>query len=112
MILAQAQDRETFPSLAAANDNRFATVAGTAHKLATACTTETHKTVSYDALGNLTRKTDVSVNGGYRYGENGAGPHQLTSIQSCNGCQNDAIPNGRYYYDANGNLSCVTTASL
>jgi RHS repeat-associated protein len=66
----------------------------------------------YDALGNITRKNDVSVIGGYHYGEGGAGPHQLTSIQSCGGaCQSDVIPNGHYVYDANGNLSCVTAAA-
>jgi RHS repeat-associated protein len=75
---------------------------------ATTCTTENALVVWYDALGNITRKNDVSVTGGYHYGENGFGPHQLTSIQSCGGCQSDVIPNGNYFYDANGNLICVT----
>lgn len=37
--------------------------------------------VNYDALGNITYKSDV---GAYRYGENGAGPHVLTSIEHSN----------------------------
>ncbi|NIV75468.1 MAG: hypothetical protein GWN37_11705, partial [Gammaproteobacteria bacterium] len=47
------------------------------------------KTYAYDALGNLTYKSDV---GAYRYGEGAAGPHAVTEA----GGQ-------RYTYDANGN---------
>ena len=46
---------------------------------------------SYDALGNITYKSDV---GTYKYGENGAGPHAVTSI-------NGKMP-GAFKYDANG----------
>jgi len=38
-------------------------------------------TMTYDALGNITSKSDV---GDYSYGENGAGPHQLTHVQGNN----------------------------
>lgn len=37
----------------------------------------TNTILTYDKLGNITYKSDV---GNYFYGENGAGPHQLTSI--------------------------------
>jgi RHS repeat-associated protein len=50
-------------------------------------------TISYDALGNITAKSDV---GTYTYGENGAGPHAVTSIVGFKG--------GTYLYDASGNL--------
>jgi RHS repeat-associated protein len=50
------------------------------------------QTVQYDRLGNITFKSDV---GTYRYGENGAGPHAVTSI--VNGV------NATFTYDANGN---------
>lgn len=50
------------------------------------------QTVQYDRLGNITFKSDV---GTYRYGENGAGLHAVTSI--VNGV------NATFTYDANGN---------
>ena len=46
----------------------------------------------YDELGNITSKSDV---GHYRYGENGAGPHAVTSISG--------DENNQFTYDANGN---------
>ena len=49
----------------------------------------TTKTVSYDALGNITHKSDV---GSYSYGQNNAGPHAATTIAGKS-----------YQYDANGN---------
>ena len=49
----------------------------------------TTKTVAYDALGNITHKSDV---GSYSYGQNGAGPHAATTIAGQS-----------YQYDANGN---------
>ncbi|WCN14253.1 hypothetical protein GV054_15260 [Marinomonas mediterranea] len=57
-----------------------------------------HNSVSmqYDALGNITQKTDV---GDYTYGQNPcgiqAGPHAVTSITG----------KGNYCYDANGNMT-------
>jgi RHS repeat-associated protein len=50
-------------------------------------------TLTYDALGNITSKSDV---GTYAYGQNGAGPHAVTSITGPKGAA--------YFYDANGNL--------
>lgn len=49
--------------------------------------------VDYDELGNIVSKSDVGV---YTYGQNGAGPHAVTSIAGQRG--------GTYSYDANGNL--------
>ena len=51
------------------------------------------QTFTYDALGNLTFKSDV---GHYTYGQNGAGIHALTNT-ALNGV------NTPYQYDANGN---------
>lgn len=45
--------------------------------------------VSYDLLGNIKYKSDVGV---YKYGENGAGPHAVTSAGD-----------DKYRYDNNGN---------
>lgn len=50
-------------------------------------------TLSYDSLGNITSKSDV---GTYTYGENGAGPHAVTSIIGPKA--------GNYSYDPNGNM--------
>jgi len=69
------------------------------------------KTVAYDAIGNITSKSDVSTTGGYHYG--GAGPHAVSSISSCTPsphCFLDVITSPNYYYDANGNMLCVTAA--
>jgi RHS repeat-associated protein len=49
-------------------------------------------TIAYDALGNISYKSDV---GSYKYGENGAGPHAVTSITG--------LKSRQYSYDANGN---------
>ncbi len=49
-------------------------------------------TLTYDASGNITSKSDV---GSYTYGENGAGPHAVTSIAG--------LKSSQYTYDANGN---------
>ncbi len=49
------------------------------------------KSYEYDAIGNITKKDGLS----YIYGENGAGPHAVTSLSD----------GSKYYYDANGNLS-------
>ena len=46
--------------------------------------------LSYDALGNITSKSDV---GSYLYGQNGAGPHAVTTAGS-----------NTYSYDANGSM--------
>ena len=48
-------------------------------------------TYGYDAIGNLTHKSDV---GPYRYGQDGAGPHAVSSAGSVT-----------YTYDANGNMT-------
>ncbi|GFZ77571.1 hypothetical protein GCM10011403_20870 [Pseudohongiella nitratireducens] len=48
------------------------------------------KTYQYDAIGNLTFKSDV---GSYQYGQNGAGPHAVTTAGSAS-----------YNYDDIGNM--------
>ncbi len=52
------------------------------------------KTYQYDAIGNITYKSDV---GHYTYGENGAGPHAVTSTSG--------LLNNTYNYDQNGNMT-------
>ena len=47
-------------------------------------------TYAYDALGNITNKSDV---GAYLYGQNGAGPHAVTTAGA-----------NTYTYDANGSM--------
>ncbi|RMH42389.1 MAG: hypothetical protein D6694_07995, partial [Gammaproteobacteria bacterium] len=53
------------------------------------------KTYRYDAVGNIVQKSDYA--GLYRYGENGAGPNQVTSVQKLDGSW------VHFAYDANGN---------
>ncbi|MCP4968162.1 MAG: RHS repeat protein, partial [bacterium] len=61
-------------------------------------TTLSQKSYTYDALGNLTFKSDV---GHYTYGEGQAGPHAVT-----------AAGGQRYAYDANGNMTSGAGRSL
>ena len=61
------------------------------------------QTYSYDALGNLKSKSDIGDD--YRYGENNAGPHAVTSIYNNNNKIRD------FQYDANGNLTQDTDLS-
>ncbi len=59
----------------------------------------------YDVLGNITYRSDVGI---MNYGENGYGPHAITSIQqnsSVNVTENVFNPYGAYSYDLNGNLT-------
>src|SRR5579862_6964378 len=81
-----------------------------------------NKSVGYDAEfpngigdGNITSKSDLGV---YTYGQFGAGPHAVTSINTTgpsNGgctlsrCLYDGISNPNLFYDADGNIHCVTT---
>ncbi len=53
-------------------------------------TTLNTTTYAYDALGNITNKSDV---GAYLYGQNGAGPHAVTTAGA-----------NTYSYDANGSM--------
>jgi RHS repeat-associated protein len=50
----------------------------------------------YDAIGNITRKSDFGSS--YKYGENGAGPRAVSSVTKADG---SVI---RYGYDSNGNM--------
>ena len=71
------------------------------------CSTGTNpKTVAYDSLGNITRKSDISKVSGYHYGGSAnAGPHALTSIDTCTGCLVNGVTNPSFAYDANGNVT-------
>ncbi|MDE2135503.1 MAG: VCBS repeat-containing protein, partial [Alphaproteobacteria bacterium] len=63
------------------------------------------KTVAYDALGNITSKSDV---GAYSYPSGGsARPHAVSAIA---GTVNGVV-NPNYHYDANGNMDCTYTGS-
>ncbi len=62
------------------------------------------KTIGYDALGDITSKSDV---GTYAYGS-GAGPHAVTSITgTVNG-----VTNPTYTFDANGNMTAGAGRSV
>ena len=50
-------------------------------------------TIGYDAVGNVTSRSDVGI---YVYGQDGAGPHAVTTVSGPRG--------GTFLYDANGNL--------
>lgn len=85
------------------------------------CTSGTiEKSMSYDQSpnsdGNIATKSDL---GGYQYGQNGAGPHAVTSVNTsasggCTlsaGCMLEGVKKPNMYYDADGNMLCVTTKS-
>ncbi len=60
--------------------------------------------VNYDGIGNITWKSDV---GTYTYGENGAGPHAVTSVDTTTALTTPYrgfSPQGGYQYDNVGNL--------
>jgi hypothetical protein len=64
----------------------------------TACTGAGAVVLTYDALGNITSKSDICATAGcFAYG-GGAGPHALTSIT---GTYNGVV-NPAFAYDANG----------
>jgi hypothetical protein len=87
------------------------------------CTTMTGtivKSIGYDAGfpngigdGNITTKSDI---GGYSYAQHGAGPHAVTSIDTsaaggCTlaSCKVDGVSAPNFFYDADGNMTCITT---
>ena len=74
----------------------------------TACTGTGSVTIAFDALGNITSKSDVcSAANCFGYGAGAAGPHAITAITGTYmGLTNPVIG-----YDANGNMTCVSTAS-
>jgi RHS repeat-associated protein len=72
------------------------------YALGTDCTGSGGVTVAYDDIGNIAEKTDIcSTANCFVYGENGAGPHALTSIV---GTYN-GVTNPTFAYDANGNMT-------
>jgi RHS repeat-associated protein len=75
----------------------------TAYALGAACTGS--KTVGYNAVGNITSKSDT---GTYAYPTPGtAQPHAVSSIT---GTVNGVV-NPHYSYNANGNLTCTSTGA-
>jgi hypothetical protein len=66
-----------------------------------ACTGTGATTVTYDAAGNITAKSDVGI---YSYGA-AAGPHALTGIATCTGCTVNGQANPSFTYDANGSMT-------
>jgi RHS repeat-associated protein len=68
----------------------------------TACTGSGAVTMTYDALGNLTSKSDICATAGcFAYGGSGAGPHALTSVTGVvNG-----VTNPTFVYDADGTMT-------
>jgi RHS repeat-associated protein len=67
------------------------------------CTSGTQRiNLSYDALGNITKKSDVCSGAScYLYGT-GAGPHAVTSVVGTF----EGVTNPTFTYDANGNMTC------
>ena len=60
------------------------------------------KSITYDALGNITKKSDICNTANcFAYGAGAPGPHALTSIT---GTYN-GVTNPTFAYDANGNLT-------
>lgn len=77
----------------------------TNYAIAASCTGSSTKTVAYNDIGNITSKSD---SGSYGYPSAGtARPHAVSSITGTV----DGVTNPLYAYDANGNLSCVSTGS-
>lgn len=71
------------------------------HRLRTATTTglaSGNRVVNYDydALGNITTKSDVSVTNGYQYGDNGGGVHAISQLSNSGSVS-------QYHYDSRGN---------
>ncbi|HEY8949891.1 MAG TPA: polymorphic toxin type 10 domain-containing protein [Rhizomicrobium sp.] len=68
----------------------------------TTCTGTGSVTVAYDALGNITEKSDVCAAANCMvYGAGAAGPHALTSIIG----SYNSVSNPSFTYDANGNMT-------
>lgn len=65
------------------------------------------KTASYNAIGNITNKSDLSAGGTGNYSYSGAGPHAVSAISGTV----DSLSDPKYSYDANGNLTCVSTGT-
>lgn len=70
-------------------------------------------TVSYDDIGNITLKSDLSsggLTGAYSYPASGGSsvrPHAVSAIAGVA----DTLTSPQYSYDGNGNLTCVSTGA-
>jgi RHS repeat-associated protein len=77
----------------------------------TTCSAGTHTQVYYDAIGNITEKTDLcNTPNCYIYNHTA---HAVSSITPCSSCSVDGMANGvtaNFLYDADGNMLCVTSA--
>ncbi|HEX5324012.1 MAG TPA: RHS repeat-associated core domain-containing protein [Capsulimonadaceae bacterium] len=72
-----------------------------------ACSATGRMRMYYDALGNITRKSDVcSTNNCMAYGGS-AGPHAVTSITGTY----LSVTNPVFQYDGNGNLTCISSGA-
>jgi len=69
------------------------------YSIGASCTASGTKTVAYNAIGNITSKSDA---GTYTYGTGTPGPHAVVSIA---GTVNGVV-NPNFNYDLNGNLTC------
>lgn len=67
------------------------------------------KSMQYDTAGdgNIASKTDI---GTYSYA--GPGPHAVSSIATAVGKTVDGVTNPNFFYDADGNMQCVTQRTL
>ncbi|HET7085144.1 MAG TPA: FG-GAP-like repeat-containing protein [Rhizomicrobium sp.] len=74
----------------------------THYNFGSGCTGTGSTTVGYDAIGNITTKSDT---GNYSYG--GSRPHAISIITGTV----DGLVNPNYSYDGNGNLTCVSSGS-
>ncbi len=89
--LTERKDLQRDRTEAFAYDNRNQLTSSTLSETSTTNQLGTPTTYSYDLIGNITNKSDV---GNYLYGQNGAGPHAVTTAGS-----------NSYSYDANGGMT-------
>src|ERR1700722_19316438 len=86
-----------------------------AEGIGSSCNATGRIVVDYDALGDITNKSDICWTSGgcYTYGGSGAGPHAVTAIVSTDcssqnpGCLVNGIANPGFRYDADGNMTCT-----
>ena len=66
------------------------------------CTTVPRKAITYDSIGNITKKSDICTAANcYVYGGTNYGPHQLASITG----NYNGVTNPSFAYDNNGNMT-------
>ena len=95
--LTKRQDLERDRTEAFTYDNRNQILSATLSETSTTTQLGTPTTYLYNPIGNITNKSDV---GNYLYGQNGAGPHAVTSVTDAGG---NVL--STYSYDANGSMT-------